>query len=62
MDEIRQLVGNLGKLYLNKQVEAQLYKQVICSEGNDASLLLKTNIDEMLALKVENQKLQEKID
>ena len=56
------MVEHVGKLYLSKQVEVSLYKQAMSAEGNDAKLLLKTNIDDMLALMLENKSLIEKLE
>ena len=56
------VIEHLSRLYVNKDFELSMYKQAISSKGNDAQLLLKASIKDMIALRTENAKLHEAVD
>ena len=61
MNDLLSIIDHLSTQYTNKQVEVELYKQAMCSEGKDAQMLLKASIEDMLVLRIENQKLDNKL-
>lgn len=52
-------IENLSRMYVNKCLELSMYKQAIVSKGNDAQLMLKASIDDLMLLKSENARLRE---
>lgn len=42
---------------MNKVLEVSLYKQAIAVRGSDAQQMLKSSIDEVIALRAENARL-----
>ena len=59
MKRLSEPIENLSRMYMNKSLELSMYKQAIVSKGNDAQLMLKASIDDLMILKSENAKLRE---
>ena len=60
--QIRNVVEDLSSKLVNKTLELSMYRHAIASKGSDAQLMLKASIDDLMALKLENNKLRDQID
>ena len=56
------VVEHLSRMFTNKALQMEMYKQAIVAKGTDAQLMLKASVDDLMALKTENKILKEALD